>query len=349
MHTADGTTASTSTTTGVEATLDGSVGRIVLDRPRSLNALTLPMVEQLEQVLTAWAREPLRAITIASTSERAFCAGGDIRQVRQNTLDGEQAASLQFFATEYRVNHLLATSRAPVVALVDGVCMGGGLGLSVHGAFRVVGEGAVLAMPETSIGFFPDVGATHFLPRLPGEIGTYLGLTGARVSAADALGVGLATHHVASADLGALAERLATDTRPVDLVLAEAAAPAGQSALLARRAEIDRTFDADSVDAILEALRAEGTAWAEETIGALEAVSRQSLDLTLDLLRRGAGLSLRECLDLELRAAAGVTQTPDFIEGVRAVLVDKDRTPHWGASRYRGITAEGDVEWTTEA
>ena len=166
---------------------------------------------------------------------------------------------------------------------------------------------------------------------------------------ADNLDVGLATHHVASADLGALAERLATDTRPVDLVLAEAAAPVGQSPLLARRAEIDRTFDADSVDAILEALAREGTAWAEETIGALEAVSRQSLDLTLDLLRRGAGLSLRECLDLELRAAAGVTQTPDFIEGVRAVLVDKDRTPHWGASRYRGITAEGDVEWTTEA
>lgn len=216
----------------------------------------------------------------------------------------------------------------------------------MHGAFRVVGDAAVLAMPETSIGFFPDVGATHFLPRLPGEIGTFLGLTGARASAADALGVGLATHHVASADLGALAERLVADDSPVEQVLAEAATPAGESTLVARRAEIDRTFDADSVDAILAALQAEGTAWADETIGALESASRQSLDLTLDLLRRGADLSLRACLDLELRAAAGVTQTPDFVEGVRAVLVDKDRTPHWGASRFRGITAEGDVEWT---
>ena len=349
MDAADGTTASTSTSTGVEVTLDGSVGRIVLDRPRSLNALTLPMVEQLEEVLRAWADEPLRAITISSTSERAFCAGGDIRQVRQNTLDGEGAASLQFFATEYRVNHLLAASRAPVVALVDGVCMGGGLGLSVHGTFRVVGDGAVLAMPETSIGFFPDVGATHFLPRLPGEIGTYLGLTGARASAADAVGVGLATHHVSSGDLGSLVDRLVADDRPVEVVLADAATPAGESTLLARRAEIDRTFDADSVDAILDALRREGTAWADETIGVLEAASRQSLDLTLDLLRRGADLSLRECLDLELRAAAGATQTPDFVEGVRAVLVDKDRSPRWATSRYRGITAEGDVEWAADA
>ena len=346
MDAADGTTASTSTTTGVEATLDGPVGRIVLDRPRSLNALTLPMVEQLERVLQGWADEPLRAITISSTSERAFCAGGDIRQVRQNTLDDARGASRQFFATEYRVNHLLAASRVPVVALVDGVCMGGGLGLSVHGAFRVVGDAAVLAMPETSIGFFPDVGATHFLPRLPGEIGTFLGLTGARASSADAVGTGLATHHVPTADLGTLADRLVADDRPVEAVLAEAAVDPGESALLARRPEIDRTFDADSIDAILEALRAEGTAWADETLGVLDGVSRQSLDLTLDLLRRGAELSLRECLDLELRAAEGVTQTPDFVEGVRAVLVDKDRSPRWGASRYRGMTPEGDLEWT---
>ena len=349
MDTADGTTTSTSTTTGVEATLDGAVGRIVLDRPQSLNALTLPMVEDLERVLEAWADEPLRAITISSTSGRAFCAGGDIRQVRQNTLDGDAVASLSFFATEYRVNHLLATSSVPVVALVDGVCMGGGLGLSVHGAFRVVGDAAVLAMPETTIGFFPDVGATHFLPRLPGEIGTYLGLTGGRLSGADAVGVGLATHHVPSDQLAALADRLVADDRPVGVLLEEAAVDPGESSLLGRRAEIDRTFDADSVDAILAALRAEGTAWADETITVLEAASRQSLDLTLDLLRRGADLSLRECLDLELRAAAGVTQTEDFVEGVRAVLVDKDRTPRWGASRYRGLTAEGDVVWAADS
>ncbi len=340
---------------GIRATIEDSVGRIVLDRPRSLNALTLPMVEHLEQVLTAWSDEPLRAIVIASSASRAFCAGGDIRQVRQDTLDGDPAASERFFATEYRVNHLLGT----FVALVDGVCMGGGLGLSVHGAFCVVGDGLVMAMPETSIGFFPDVGTTHVLSRLPGEVGTYLGLTGARLSAADAVAVGLATHRVPTDALGTVADRLAADDRPVADVLADLAVEGGAvegravegegSGLATHLAEIARTFSGGSLDGILDALRAEGTPWADETLATLGSVSRQSLELTLDLLRRGADLSLRDCLDLELRATAPVTQSADFVEGVRAVLVDKDRDPTWGPSQYRGLTADGQVLWATPA
>jgi enoyl-CoA hydratase len=334
-------------TIGVEATTENGVGRILLDRPRSLNALTTAMVERLRDVLEAWTDESLRAITIESSSARAFCAGGDIRQVRQNTLDDDSGASDRFFTAEYQVNHLLGTSRAPVVALVDGVCMGGGLGLSVHGAFRVVGDGLVMAMPESSIGFFPDVGATHFLPRLPGEVGTYLGLTGARLGAADAVAVGLATHHVTSEVLAGLADRIVADERPVGSVLAEAAVGPGPSPLLAHRAEIDRTFAGPTVDDVLEALRREGTSWAEETRASLGAVSRQSLEVTLDLLRWAEGRTLRECLDAELRAGRHVALSPDFVEGVRAVLVDKDRDPSWGPSQHRGITADGDLLWAS--
>ncbi|WP_229054593.1 enoyl-CoA hydratase/isomerase family protein [Aeromicrobium sp. Leaf350] len=340
------TPAPTTTSIGVEARVDGDVGRILLDRPKALNALTTAMVERLEEVLTTWAEEPLRAIVIESSSDRAFSAGGDIRQVRENTLAGDLDASRHFFATEYRVNHLLGTSRVPVVALVDGACMGGGMGLSVHGDFCVVGSRLAMAMPETTIGFFPDVGATHVLPRLEGEVGTYLGLTGARLAAADAVAVGLATHHVPSDGLGALADRIVADGRPVAEVIAEAAVDPGPSELATHRDEIDRLFSAPSVDVLLEALRSDRSSWGRETLGVLEGVSRQSLEITLDLLRRGAGLSLRECLDLELRATEQVVQSPDFIEGVRAVLVDKDRSPTWGRSQYRGLTADGEIRWT---
>ncbi|GAA1748963.1 enoyl-CoA hydratase/isomerase family protein [Aeromicrobium alkaliterrae] len=341
-------TSPATTSIGVEARLDGAVGRILLDRPRSLNALTLAMVERLEEVLTAWADEPLRAIVIESSSDRAFCAGGDIRQVRENTLAGDLEASRRFFATEYRVNHLLGTSRAPVVALVDGACMGGGMGLSVHGDLCVVGDRLAMAMPETQIGFFPDVGATHALPRLAGEIGTYLGLTGARLDAADAVAVGLATHHVPSTQLAALADRIVTDPRPVAEVVAEAAVDPGPSSLLEHRADIDRIFASPSVDVVLAALWSDGSGWARETWDVLDGVSRQSLEITFDVLRRGAGLSLRECLDLELRATDLVVRSDDFIEGVRAVLVDKDRTPTWGRSQYRGLTAVGEIRWADE-
>lgn len=170
---------------------EGGVARIILDRPRALNALNLSMIHRVHKLLEELRSESLRAITIESGTAGMFCAGGDIRQIRQNTLDGDHGASDEFFATEYEVNEMLACYPVPVVAIIDGVCMSGGLGLSAHGPFRVVSERAVLAMPETAIGFFPDIGASHFLSRLSGGVGAYVGLAGARIGAADALEVGL--------------------------------------------------------------------------------------------------------------------------------------------------------------
>ncbi|XRQ08603.1 enoyl-CoA hydratase/isomerase family protein [Actinomadura welshii] len=332
--------------TGVRAVREGDLGRIVLDRPRALNALDLPMVRRLREALAGWRSEPLRAVTIESGTAGVFCAGGDIRRIRQNTLEGDLPASDEFFATEYEVNEMLASYPVPVVALIDGVCMGGGMGLSVHGPFRVVTERAVMAMPETAIGFFPDIGASHFLSRLPGAVGTYLGLTGARMGPADALEAGLATHYVPSGDLDAVLGALADDRGPVEAVLRDlASSPAEPPGIGRRRGRIDSAFGATTVNGLFKRLDDDASDWARETRTTLEAMSPQSLELTLDLILWGGQRSLRECLDAEREAAAYVVRSPDFIEGVRAALVDKDRSPRWKASQYEGMSPEGAIRW----
>lgn len=315
---------------GVEATLEGGVGRIVLDRPRALNALNLEMISRIREALVAWSLLSLKAVTIESSSERAFCAGGDIRQIRQNTLDGCLDDSERFFAAEYDVNHLLGNYPVPVVALIDGLCLGGGLGLSVHGAFRVVTERASMAMPETAIGFFPDVGASHFLPRLPGAVGTYLGLTGARVDGPESVQIGLATHFVSSADIGEIPRLLRESEEPVDAVLRKLSiTPGGPTEVVERRPDIDAAFSATTVAGICERLAGETSPWADKTLEVLGGMSPQSLEVTLELLLWGRQRSLRECLDAELRTTRSIVRSDDFIEGVRAALVDKDRTPVW--------------------
>lgn len=333
---------------GVQGLCERGIGRIILDRPRALNALTLSMVRHIHELLTDWRSEPLRAITIESSTDAVFCAGGDIRQIRQNTLDRNLNATDEFFETEYRVNEMLASYPLPVVALIDGVCMGGGLGLSVHGPFRVVTERAVLAMPETAIGFFPDVGASYFLSRLPGGVGTYLGLTGARLGAADALEIGLATHYVVSSELPRVLRTLAVDIRPVDAVLRDLASlrPGGLE-VAANRRDIDHAFTGTSLEMIARRLIDDGGEWAVRTHEALMRMSPQSLELTLDLILWGKQRTLRECLDAELVAARQVVRSPDFIEGVRAALVDKDRAPAWGKSQHEG-SSPGDILWTRE-
>jgi enoyl-CoA hydratase len=330
----------------VRGAIDDGVGRIVLDRPRALNALDLTMVTRMGQILDGWRGETLRAVTVESSTAGIFCAGGDIRRIRQNTLDELSDDSDAFFATEYRLNAALADYPVPVVALIDGVCMGGGLGISVHGRFRVVTERALLAMPETGIGFFPDVGASFFLPRLPGGVGTYLALTGARLAPADALAVGLATHHVHTERLAELVEALSTSSGPVDAVIREfSTAPEPRSEVWANRAAIDRVFHASGIDEIRRRLDRETGAWADDTRVALARVSPQSLQLALDLMLWGAQRTLHECLAAERAAARWVVRSPDFIEGVRAGLVDKDRSPLWGPSQYAGMDAAGTVRW----
>ncbi|EGD54754.1 enoyl-CoA hydratase/isomerase family protein [Gordonia neofelifaecis] len=305
----------------------GGVAEIILDRPRALNALDLTMIEDMHAALEAWGNdESIERVLVTSAHDRAFCAGGDIRAIRDLALAGESAEVTRYFAAEYRLNQLIAEYPKPYIALVDGAAMGGGLGISVHGEIRVVTERALLAMPETAIGFFPDVGATYFLPRLPHGIGMWLGLTGARLHGADAVAVGLATHFVPSDQLGDVADAI---RRGVELreVFAD---HRGQVSTDLRLRKITEYFADDNVMAILGGLRgAVGDAWAEEMLDLMASASPTSLCVTADLITAGKTSSLAECLDRELSAAGRITAHPDFAEGVRAVLVDKDRDPHF--------------------
>jgi len=328
--------------------VEGSIGSIRLNRPRALNALTSEMVADIDGALHAWASESLTAVVISSTNPKAFCAGGDIRAVQENTLAGDHAASARFFSTEYALNLYLARYQTPLVALINGICMGGGLGVSVHGAFRVVTETAALAMPETTIGFFPDIGASYFLSRLPGGLGAYIGLTGYRLDAADALYTGLATHFVPSMDIDSVPGFLAASPRaPIDECLRRLAPhtlPA-DSYLAAHRPGIDRCFSAPTVAEITRRLRAESSTWARQTLEVLETKSPQSLEVTSALLAWGRQHDLGRCLEAELDVALEMTRTADFVEGVRAALVDKDRTPRWSRTQFSGFDAFGKSQW----
>ncbi|WP_406470517.1 enoyl-CoA hydratase/isomerase family protein [Streptomyces sp. NBC_01615] len=325
----------------VLADVHRGVGRILLNRPKALNALTTGMVAAIDRALAAWEHTPLTAVVLASTHTKAFCAGGDIRTIREHSLAGDTEASEGFFASEYRLNARIAGYRVPVVSLIDGLCMGGGLGLSVHGTFRVVTENAVLAMPETGIGFFPDVGASYFLPRLPGAIGMYLGLTGHRLDAADSLYTGLATHFVSVDGLDAVGDALADNPGdPVDVVLNRLSgrSPVAESRLAKVRGDVDWAFGAPTLGEIEKRLHHLDTPWATATLAAFEAASPQSLEITHALLARGGQHTLRECLDTELALTRTIIRTPDFLEGVRAALVDKDRSPTWQRASRGGPT-----------
>ncbi|OUS94316.1 enoyl-CoA hydratase/isomerase family protein [Rhodococcus sp. NCIMB 12038] len=333
----------------VRAERRGDIGVVTLDRVKALNALTTEMVDSLDTVLAGWETAGLRAVVLDSASPKAFCAGGDIRAVQENSLAGDPEASERFFATEYRLNARIAEYPVPFISLIDGICMGGGMGLSIHGTFRVVTDNATLSMPETGIGFFPDVGASYFLSRLPGALGVYLGLTGARVSAADALYTGLATHYVDTAAIALVPAALADHPhQPIDEILrtlSTGPAPVTESTLAEHRALIDWCFSADSLAEIDGRLAAAGGDWAAGTRAVLARLSPQSLQLTLELLAWGKQRTLRECLDAELALTRDVIRTPDFIEGIRAALVDKDRNPQWAASRFLGLDGDGRPRW----
>jgi enoyl-CoA hydratase len=311
----------------VLAEVTRGVGRLTLNRPRALNALDRGMIDAVGAALVAWRDDPaVSLVTIEGAGGRAFCAGGDVRAIRALALAGEAAAVEAFFVAEYAVNRMIAEYPKPYVALIDGISMGGGLGLSIHGSHRVVTEHATMAMPETAIALFPDIGATYFLPRLPGESGMYLALTGARISPGDALHTGLATHYVPRAGLETLKAGLA---REGVKALAAHAVPPPESLLAPDRPAIDRCFAGDSVPVILAALEREGTAWAKATLATLAQMSPTSLCVTFAALRRGASMTLPECLAMELALTRGVTRHPDFAEGVRAQVIDKTRDPRW--------------------
>lgn len=318
-------------------TRDGPLGQIELNRPRALNALTLGMIRAIAPVLSDWAGEDaVKAVVIKGAGDKAFCAGGDVRAVWQAHRDGDAALPAAFFREEYRLNRMIHRFPKPYIALIDGVTMGGGMGLSVHGSHRVASERSLLAMPETAIGLFPDVGAGWFLNRCPGKIGLYLALTGARLSGADILASGLATHFVPSdkfAALQALLRAADWDSGPAGAVADDAidglAIDPGPAPLAARAQVIDACFGADGVEAILAALEADGSDFARETAATLATRSPTSLKLAFAHLRRAHGKSLENVLVDDYRLSQACVAGHDYHEGVRAVLIDKDHAPKW--------------------
>jgi enoyl-CoA hydratase len=313
----------------------GSAGIIRLNRPRALNSLTLGMVRSIAEALDRFSTDAdVATVVMAGEGERAFCAGGDIRALHESGRDGTPAAE-NFWREEFRLNHRIATCPKPYVVLMDGITMGGGVGLSSHGRHRVVTERTRFAMPETGIGYFPDVGATWLLPRAPGEIGIWIGLTGLEVGAADVIYAGLADAHLSAFQLPELVDTLAglsrgASHRDVDAVLINLSSDPGKGPLGKNRDMIQRTFRSSNVGEILAALQGEGSDFAVETLRALQTRSPTSLTLALRLLREGKqSRSLGECLRREFGACLQILKSADFYEGIRAAVIDKDRNPKW--------------------
>lgn len=323
----------------------GGIATLTINRPQALNALTLANYRRIAPALAAWAKDPaVRGVVVRGAGGRAFCAGGDVRAVYEagRGIGGDRDLTAVFFAEEYRLIRDIHRFPKPYIAIIDGITMGGGAGISVNGAYRVATERTLFAMPETAIGLFPDVGATRFLNRCPGQIGRYLGLSGARLRAADALYCGFATHFVAQdrvepllAALAAIEWRTGDESGQVEAALGGFSINPGLPPLAALRPAIDRCFAGDTIEAILDALAAEAASgsadagWAAETRGGLLAKSPTSLKVTLRQLAVGRDYDVEQALRLEYRLTQHFMAAHDFFEGVRAMLIDKDQTPRW--------------------
>ncbi|MEU7555001.1 enoyl-CoA hydratase/isomerase family protein [Streptomyces sp. NPDC044571] len=319
--------------------VEGRTGVITLNRPRALNALTHAMVLRIDEALTAWEHDPAVALVlIRGAGERGLCAGGDIRAIHDDAKAGTDA-SAGFWRDEYRLNALIARYPKPYVALMDGIVMGGGVGLSAHGSVRIVTERSRVAMPETGIGFVPDVGGTYLLGRAPGLLGTHLALTGTAVGAADALLCGLADHFVPAERLAELTAALAS-APAAELLPRYAAAPA-PGELADRRPWIDRCYAADTVEEIVERLLGEGDPAAKETAETILAKSPTALKVTLAAVRRAGSLgALEQALVQEYRVSCHALRSPDLVEGIRAQVIDKDRAPRWSPPELDRVTEE---------
>lgn len=319
---------------------EGRTAYLTLNRPRAINALDYAMCLRAAAALDAWAADPaITAVVLAGAGERGLCAGGDIRAVRESLAeDGGRSAAL-FWRDEYRLNLAIARYPKPYIALMDGIVMGGGVGLSAHGSVRVVTERSRIAMPETGIGFVPDVGGTYLLSRAPGELGTHLALTGEAIGAADAIVCGLADHFVPSERLGELSAALAAADAPDVLPAFTAEPPAGAGVLAGRRAWIDHCYAAETVEEILGRLDASGVAEAKQTAATIRTKSPSSLKITLAAVRRARRMdTLEQVLEQEYRLSCNASRLPDLSEGIRAQVVDKDREPKWSPATLAEVS-----------
>lgn len=315
----------------------GALGLITLNRPKALNALTHGMCIAMKAQLDEWASDAaVKAVAVRGAGDRAFCAGGDIRVLYESGKAGTPYA-LEFYRDEYVLNATIKRYPKPYFALIHGIDMGGGVGVSVNGSHRVAGEGMVFAMPETGIGLFPDVGGSYFLPRCPGEIGMFLGLTGARLKTTDSLYAGIATHFVPASRWETLLATLSDGVAP-EAALAELKDNAPDTFLAQHRATIDRIFVLNSVEEILVALDAEHTDWAQDTAKAIRSKSPTSLKIAFRQIREGRKLDFDDCMRMEYRMVNRIVAGHDFYEGVRAVIIDKDNAPKWQPAELSSVS-----------
>ncbi len=315
----------------------GSLGVVTLNRPTAVNALTAGMAAAMLEQLTLWADDDaVTTVLVRGAGDRGLCAGGDIVAIYRDMLDGGDATA-DFWADEYRLNLLISEYPKPYVAFMDGLVLGGGVGISAHGSVRIVTERTRTGMPETTIGFVPDVGGTLLLSGSPGETGTHAALTGAHLSGADALFLGLADHFVPSANLAELAAAL--ETEAAEAAVARFVEPAPQSVLAAQQEWIDACYSSDDAEEILRRLRTVGGE-AADAADTIEAKSPTAVKVALESLRRVRGLSLEQALEQEYRVGLRFLAGPDFREGIRAQVVDKDRNPRWKPATLAEVTPE---------
>lgn len=318
---------------------DGAVGFLSLNRPKALHALTLPMVHAMTAALVEWQDDPgVKAVIVDHAEGRGFCAGGDIAFLRDSALGDGGQAGRHFFHDEYRLNHLIFTYPKPIVACMDGITMGGGVGISQPARFRVATEHTRLAMPETGIGLFPDVGGGWYLSRLPGRIGQFLALTGARLDGAECKWAGLATHYLAAETLAEAKARIAAGHDPAQ-VLAALAAPPPPARIEGSAPAIARHFASDRFEDILASLAADDSEWAAKELATLRTKSPQTCKVALRQLHDSLNCpDFAANMAMEYRVASRVLTLPDFAEGVRAVIVDKDHAPKWNPATPEAVT-----------
>ena len=327
----------------------GHLGLITLNRPKALNALNYGMAVGLHKQLDKWATDDsVHAVVITGAGDKGFCAGGDVVALYNSGLlwkEGGDEASIEwrdFFHDEYLMNSAVHHFPKPYIAIMDGITMGGGVGVSVHGSHRIATERTMMAMPETGLGLIPDVGGGYFLPRLPGETGMFLALKGERVKAADCLYLGICQSYMESANIESFIGALASFDIINDLIIAELIATFASSVdggrLEAQRADIDRLFAGDSLDQVFQDLEADGGEWALNQLTKLKKMSPTSMKVTFEQVRRGKSLEFNDNLKNEFRAVCQIMTGTDFYEGVRAILLDKDMAPNWNPTDFDGVT-----------
>jgi enoyl-CoA hydratase len=320
----------------------GALGLVTLNRPQALNALNDAMVDGLRAALEQWHHDDtVRHVLIRGSGGKAFSAGGDIRLIHDLGQAGKHDVALDFWAREYRLNSVIKHYPKPYIALIDGIVMGGGVGVSLHGSHRLAGPNYLFAMPEVGIGFFPDVGASYALPRLPGAGGAWLAVTGARIRRADAIALGLATHAVRDGSGDELIMHLAAGI-PADMAIARIAEVVGHPPLEEKLERINRHFRGSSVQDIVHSLEEAGPedAFACETLVGMRAKSPTSMAIAIEQMHRGAKLDFNAAMRMEFRIVNRLVHDPDFYEGVRALIIDKDNRPHWQPARIEDVDPE---------